>query len=265
MSTASPVDWALAYARHGLLIFPANAAKEPLTANGFKDASTDSAVLVAWWSRWRFAEPAWALPETVVVIDLDIKRGKNGYRDFERRDGHDPRDVGTPATTTPSGGMQLFYAASRTYQNRVAIDGTGIDTRSKGGYVVLPSHQNGRQWIRRLRETPMARAPAWLDAALKRAPAPVVLMRPIESREQALTALERACARIIAAQRGARDDTRHRSCFYVGALIKRGELDYATGLSACQRAAHAMVGSNDFRNLDDRVETSIRRGMERAS
>ena len=46
--------------------------------------------------------------------------------------------------------MQLFYAASKPYKNAVAIDGTGIDTRTEGGYVVLPLPGNGREWLRPL-------------------------------------------------------------------------------------------------------------------
>jgi len=43
---------ALAYAnRHGKLVFPCHANKHPLTANGYKDASRDPAIIGGWWDR----------------------------------------------------------------------------------------------------------------------------------------------------------------------------------------------------------------------
>jgi hypothetical protein len=266
VSLATPVVWALGYAAHGLPVFPVKADKTPLTPNGFKDASTNFIIINDWWTRWPHADPAWALPETVVVVDLDIKQGKNGYRDFERLSGCDPHDVETPTTTTPSGGLQLFFAAARPYRNRVAIEGTGIDTRTLGGYVVVPGPNNGRQWLKRLRGLPMAPAPAWLDEALTPASPPPNLMRPIASRKDALRALRLACARIIAAPAGSQDDTRHKQCFFVGALIRRGALDHANAYAAMRAASRAMPAyGKPWRDLDERVAASIARGMGRAA
>ena len=103
----------------------------------------------------------------MVVVDIDMKHGKNGYVDFKDRAGCDPQDVVTPMATTPSGGLHLFYAATKPYKNAVAIDGTGIDIRAEGGYVVLPAaRQRPRMaapligWTAR----PLMPAPAWLDS-----------------------------------------------------------------------------------------------------
>lgn len=264
MKPAQPVSWALAYARHGLAVFPVKADKKPLTGNGLKDASTDPGTVSDWWRQWPHADPAWSLPPTVVVVDIDIKRGKNGYRDFERLSGSDPHDVDTPATSTPSGGMQLFFAAAKPYRNRVAIDGTGLDTRSLGGYVILPCAANGRQWLRPLRGVPMAPAPAWLDEAEQTAPRPPNPPRSVASRAEALRALKIACARIVVAPDGSQEDTRHRQCFLIGALIKRGDLDHAAASAALVAAARSMrTYGRRWRDLEERVEASIARGMGR--
>ena len=120
----------------------------------------------------------------------------------------------TPSASTPSGGMHLFYEAPKAYRNRVAIEGTAIDIRAEGGYVILPGHKNGRRWINKLRTTPLAPAPAWLDIALKETLSasgfpclPSSSSAPLE-REQALATLKRACARIIAAPEGAQEHIR---------------------------------------------------------
>jgi putative DNA primase/helicase len=262
--------WAQAYAAHGLPIFPCRADKTPLTPHGLKDATRDPTVIEDWLQRWPFADLAWALPATVVAVDIDVKPGRNGYQSFKLLEGRDPRDILTPSASTPSGGMHLLYAAPKPYRNRVAIEGTGIDLRAEGGYVVLPGHNNGRRWMNKLRMTPLAPAPAWLDSGLKESPSPSDFpsfsSSPSQSlkREQALATLAHACARIIGAPCGEQDITRHQQCFYIGGLIGRGDLDYATAFAALAAAARAMpVYRDPWCDLDRRVERSLKAGIER--
>jgi hypothetical protein len=262
--------WARAYAAHGLLLLPVKADKTPLTPHGLRDASGDPAVIEGWGRRWPFADWGWALAAAVVAIDIDVRPGRNGYQDFRHLQGCDPRDVMTPSASTPAGGMHLFYAAAKPYRNRVAIEGTAIDVRAEGGYVVLPGHKNGRRWVNKLRTTPLASAPAWLDIALKETQSASgcswlhsLAAEPLE-REQALAALKRACATIICAPCGEQNKTRHQQCFYIGAMIGRGDLDYATALTALVAAACATPTYRDpWRNLDERVARSIKAGMVR--
>ena len=281
MSGDDGLAWALRYADADLLIFPVNAGKKPLTTHGFKDASSDPEVIKAWRMKWAHCEFALAAPAGVVVVDVDIKHGKNGYADFKRLAGCDPRDVPTPSATTPSGGVQVFYAASKPYKNAVAIDGTGIDIRTAGGYVVLPSDGNGREWLRPLIGAdgvvaPLLPAPAWLDVALRKTPskrapltlAPRAALVPPSSdswaQKTARAQLARACAKIAAAPCGAQDSTRHAQCFYIGGLIARGDLGYAEAYAALLEAACAMPVYRDaWRDLEGRVARSIESGMER--
>jgi hypothetical protein len=169
--------------------------------------------------------------------------------------------------------MQLFYAATKAYKNQVAIAGTGIDTRAEGGYVVLPLPGNGRQWLRELigADDGLAHllpAPAWLDVALRKAPLVLAPRRALTAvvwaQRQGRAALERACARIVAAPCGAQDSTRHAQCFYVGGLAARGDLDYAEAYAALLGAAHAMPAYREpWRNLEERVARSIEAGIGR--
>jgi Bifunctional DNA primase/polymerase, N-terminal len=256
------------YAAAGLSVFPVTAAKNPLTTHGFKDATTDPAQIEAWLKKWPHCEFGWAVPADVVVVDVDVKHGKRGYDDFQRLAGCAVQDVPTPMATTPSGGAQLFYAASKPYKNAVAIAGTGIDTRSEGGYVVLPTPGNGREWRRPLVGEPLLPAPAWLDSAVRPAPRPPLTLAPppsdIWAQRQAQAQLDRACAKIAAAPHGAQDATRHAQCFFIGGLIARGDLDYAAAYERLCEAARAMPAYRDrWRNLEERVARSIEAGMER--
>jgi len=160
-----PVDWALAYAGCGMGVFPAGGRRRPLTEHGFKNASTSTETIRAWWTRYRFADVAGAIPNGIVVVDLDAKSGRNGRRDFEALEGKPPDVVATPISTTPTGGLHLYFDAGdrRLRQFSGAIPGhPGIDTRVGGkGYAVLPTCGNGRAWLKPL-STPLALAPAWL-------------------------------------------------------------------------------------------------------
>jgi hypothetical protein len=259
----------IAYIDYGLRIFPVRADKTPLVDHWRETATCSRLAIEAWRQRWQFADPAWALPPTVLVIDIDVKHGKDGYRDFERVAECDPRTVATPASSTPSGGMQLFYdAAARLYGNRVAIGGTGLDTRSAGGYVVLPECDNGREWLRPLLGATLLPAPAWLDRALKSEPArsPAAAAPTSDDpwvRRQALAALGRACDRIVAAPNGEQDSTRHQQCFYIGGLVARGDLTEAEALDALIAAAKAMPAfGRPWVRLEERVGDSLAAGMQ---
>jgi hypothetical protein len=162
------VEWALAYARSGMAVFPVGSHKRPVISKanggaGYKDATLDEAQIRAWFEgQWRHADIGWAVPPRLVVADLDCKGGKRGLHDFARLEGVEPDDVMTPIAVTPSGGRHLVYAAKgNEYANEVEIPGTGIDLRTAGGYIVLPTADNGRQWHRPL-TTPIAGAPGWL-------------------------------------------------------------------------------------------------------
>ena len=267
----SPLAYTLAYASEGLDVFPCAADKRPLTPNGFKDATTNPEIIRACWARWPFADPAWALPPDIVVADLDEKHGKHGVADFIRLESHDPRDVTTPIATTPSGGLQLFYAsAGKAYRNKVAIDRTGIDTRTAGGYVVLPAGGNGRGWFRDL-STPLAPAPGWLDAAEKRETPnnlfhrPATAMRSCDNLNSGLIGrplLVRAVRLIMTAPPGAQEETRHRQSYFIGTLIAAGAVDYDVAYRALVAAANAMPAyGRPWRDLEEKVAASLARGM----
>ena len=130
------LSWALSYGSHGMSVFPISASKDPLVrwrkGDAGQRATTDSATIERWWAKWPFADCGWALPMDVLVADVDRKNGRDGFADFKHLFGCDPRDVETPMTSSPSGGLHLFYRAAKPYKNAAMIDETGLDTRSEG-------------------------------------------------------------------------------------------------------------------------------------
>jgi Bifunctional DNA primase/polymerase, N-terminal len=129
---------ALAYARRGWPVFPCRPGrKEPDTAHGFKDATTDPERITAWWTAVPSRNVAIATgapgPD---VLDVDVRPGGSGYQALHRL-----RDAGllqTPITAvaTPSGGMHLYYPGTQQTSGR--LPDCHLDFKAAGGYVLAP-------------------------------------------------------------------------------------------------------------------------------
>ncbi len=89
MNTNPLLRAALSYADRGLRVFPIfevdaegrcacgkdcgrDAGKHPRTPHGFKDATTDTAQITAWWSRWPKANIGIATGDGIAVVDVDV-------------------------------------------------------------------------------------------------------------------------------------------------------------------------------------------------
>ncbi len=257
-------DCALAYARLGMAVFPVwpGESKNPLTAHGFKNASTDEATIRAWWKRWPFAEIAWAVSHEFVVVDLDEKHGHHGLDDFLVREGVHPFDVDTPIATSPSGGAHLYFATcGEKFQNKTNIAGTGIDLRTIGGYVVTPASNNGRKWLKTL-EWPVLPVPAWVPRASVSEPHEVGEASEFKGTTSYSTAALRMAVRSIrSAPCGSQEATLNRECFCIGSLVGAGQLDAETALKALLSAAEAMVAhTSPWGDLTPKVARIFKQG-----
>lgn len=137
---------ALDYAAAGWRVFPCKAGtKQPATAHGFKDASSDPRIIRTWWHEGPYYNIGLDIPDDIVVLDFDPRNGAP-----------DPGALHCPDTRrqrTPSGGWHLFY----TLPVETVTKGQwkkGIDVKRGGrGYVLLaPSEtENGKYewWGRR--------------------------------------------------------------------------------------------------------------------
>jgi hypothetical protein len=175
---------ALQYARHGLRVFPCEArGKRPLTKHGCLDATTDLGQIRGWWRRWPRANiglatgagPGW------LVVDLDGAEGEANWAGLADRYGHSE----TLEQATGGGGRHLVFAypAERELGNSAGKLATRIDTRGKGGYILVPpsAHPSGRSYRWRWPDDPargdagqgvleLYQRPAW---ALPQTPAPL--------------------------------------------------------------------------------------------
>ena len=154
-------EWALYYGGLGLAVLPLkspgmprqkNPGKEPLTAHGVLDATTDRKTISEWWDRYPDANIGIATGSRsggLVVIDLDIDEARdlNGYevlKEWQQEHGKLPE---TWQSITGRGGYHIFYKDAARNSNKAGLY-EGVDIRGENGYVVAPPsvHENGRRY-----------------------------------------------------------------------------------------------------------------------
>lgn len=137
-------DAARTFAAAGVPVFPcAPGGKRPLIRDGqgFRDATTDLALVETWWSRAPEANigiPTGAV-SGVVVVDVDVHGPVNGYEQFARADRAGLVDGWEVLARSPSGGMHAYYPALPGAEQRSWQAGrAGVDLRGDGGYIIAP-------------------------------------------------------------------------------------------------------------------------------
>ena len=139
--TAPPAA-AMNFAQYGIPVFPcAPGGKQPLTPNGFHDATASPGIVDAWWRRTPDANigvPTGA-PSGVLVVDIDVHPGGTGFDAFERASSAGLTDAWGWLVRTPSGGLHAYFASSSHAEQRSwQLPGAHMDFRGDGGYVIAP-------------------------------------------------------------------------------------------------------------------------------
>lgn len=167
------LEHALHYAGLGWPVIPLRPAmKEPATAHGSKDATTDLITINSWW---RYE------PEQNIGVVMNVESGLMAL-DI------DPRNGGTEALAalctqgefpltytvrTPTGGTHYYFRHPGVKLYGKLKDYPGIDVQAGGKYVVAPPsiHPDGGRY-ELAANVPVADLPAWLRAILVRPAAP---------------------------------------------------------------------------------------------
>jgi Bifunctional DNA primase/polymerase, N-terminal/AAA domain len=133
------LDAALRYADNGWRVFPLVAnGKTPATEHGFKDASTAESRIREWFGNGRPCNLGIATGAGLLVIDVDVKGGVDGYASLVRLETELGPLGDTRTAVTPSGGRHLYYATTEDVPSSAGTLGPGLDVRGAGGYVVAP-------------------------------------------------------------------------------------------------------------------------------
>ena len=138
------LETALNWARAGWPVFPCDDAGVPSIRGWQHEATTDVAKIEAWAEEVPF-DRVGVVPGLVgcFVIDVDVKKGKNGEATLEKLCAEcDFEDWTYPQQTTRSGGRHLFLKG--TFRSSVGGLGEGLDTRggdADGGLGFVYAYQ----------------------------------------------------------------------------------------------------------------------------
>ena len=137
---------ALRYANLGIPVFPcAPGGKQPLTSNGFHDATSVARIVHGWWQRTPEANiglPTGS-PAGVLVVDVDVHAAGSGFAAFERARAEGVGDAWGWLVRTPSGGLHAYYPNVRDREQRSwQVPSAHVDFRGDGGYVIAPPSRN---------------------------------------------------------------------------------------------------------------------------
>lgn len=227
---------ALAFASRGVPVFPCRTSgKEPLTAHGFKDASTDPAVIERWYRCWPSANVAvpTGLRSGLFVVDVDRHKadGTQALAELEERFGTLPE---TLTVRTWSGGEHRYFRMPpQALRNSAGKLGPGLDTRGEGGYVLCPpSAIDGRAYAWTVRAAPAELPSGWLEALLPppRQEPPAEPWIPATEDEQTragawcLRALQCEARELADTPAGSRNDRLWRAAAALGGLLHVGTI-----------------------------------------
>jgi hypothetical protein len=132
------LEAAVYYAEHGLKVFPLKQGlKRPSTHNGLLSATTDLESIRKWFTDSN-QNLAIATGLGLVVIDIDVKGGTDGFSSFQSLQQQYGQLPPTIEVQTPSGGKHYYYRypEPNIIKNSAGKLGAGVDIRSEGGYVV---------------------------------------------------------------------------------------------------------------------------------
>jgi len=165
---SSLLEAALRYAELGYPVFPcAPGTKQPLTENGFHDATTDAEQIEQWWSRRPNANVAVAT-QGLLVVDVDSNENAWLADDPDKQ-----AELASGAMSLTAGGGRHYVFRQPDGWNWRGTTGAlaeRVDTRADGGYVVVPPSvlEGGKayRWVPGLEldvpPSDLPEPPAWL-------------------------------------------------------------------------------------------------------
>jgi hypothetical protein len=222
-----PRDHARGLARQGVPAFPCKNVpndpeqhKAPLTDRGFKDASTDEAVICGWWQCWPNALVG-AVAERFCVIDIDLHHAEaRAWLDRHRN-----KIPITRTHRTQRGGVHLLFRPHAEVGCSVGILAPHVDTRGQGkGYVIWwPAH--GFEVLHR---EVIAVVPKWIVTALRPA-TPEPMSRATSLKRLSDTFVTAKLAGIISRAASAQEGERNSVAFWCGCRLAEMVRDQMIG------------------------------------
>jgi Bifunctional DNA primase/polymerase, N-terminal len=219
----SPLAYALSLAQRSVAVFPCRADKVPLTANGFKDATTDLATVTRWWTDSPDALIGVPTGKHFVVLDLDLQHpeAQAWYHDNSYR---------LPLTrkhTTRSGGRHLLFRPNRAVGCTAGKIAAHVDTRGHGGYIIWWPGAGYEV----LHGGALAEVPGWVIEALRPAATAPIPITQILSPTQTSAKLNGLIRAIATAPEGKRNATAFWGANRMAEMVDAGLLTRDTAIA----------------------------------
>jgi hypothetical protein len=168
------LEQALALAARGFHVFPCEVGgKLPVIKDFPNRATREPEQIAKWWgsadynigiSTSRFRES-----QALIVVDVDNKNGKGGDASVMTLELQGNELPPTFEQRTPTGGKHLVYVTEVAAKQGVEVLGSGLDIRSRGGYIVGPGSEIAGATYTVTADT-LQPAPSWLIMRLGNAP-----------------------------------------------------------------------------------------------
>jgi hypothetical protein len=274
---------ALAYAAHGLAVFPArpdqkSSYKSAEHSNGRKWGATADPAEVrrdfAHWPACRIGIPTGI--NRIVVIETDTVEGHgvDGAASLAQLEAKHGALSDTLMAFSPSGSIHRYFrhpGPDIKIKTTASVVGAGIDVRGDGGMVIVPPSVNldGRRyrWINKL---PIADMPLWLIELTREKP-PSISQRAVAAisnsqpgcefdapSKYGAAALRNELDNIHRAGIGTRNYVLNRAAFSLGQLVAAGMLDAA---EVTQRLFDAAIGWGNPGKDRDVIRHGMQAGM----
>ncbi|MDP3939792.1 MAG: bifunctional DNA primase/polymerase [Deltaproteobacteria bacterium] len=166
--TKTKLDHALELAAQGFYVFPIVAGKKapPYFKEWQKIATRDTTILRDWWASRDFnigiSTSTFAEGQALLVVDVDNKGDKHGDETLLRLELEGRELPRTYCQLTPTGGRHLVYRCDTPVRQGANVLGSGLDIRSRGGYIVAAGSQVPVGTYVVGLPGDVSRAPAWL-------------------------------------------------------------------------------------------------------
>lgn len=217
------------YAERGWPIFPCRPrGKAPITESGFHDATTDRAMVGAWWSQTPDANIGFVPGRAgILVVDID---GPEGEAEAQRLG-----LLAEPTMEVTTGrGQHLYFEHPGGHMGNRKL-GDSLDVRADAGYVLLPPSIHPTGAIYEARGNP-----GWIKAlppaavkALREPRGPRLPPRgrtPIDAgtprrRAYVAAAIEDEALKLANTPEGGRNNALNKAAFSLARFVETGEAD----------------------------------------
>lgn len=264
--TNSMLGHALALAARGFHVFPLKVRGKTPAHDGWQDeATTDPAKIAAMWEGAGYNvgifTSKFGPDRALLVVDVDNKGEKNGDEQLLRLEMGGNDFPSTYTQSTPSGGRHLVYVVDDPVKQGANVLASGLDTRSRGGYIVGAGSVLGSGAYTG-GDGPLSPAPQWLidvcGRGRDREPATDVDISRVDAKRAARRAVEYLATAPVAVEGQGGDETTYK----VACRLKDLGLDEAAAGLAMVEWNYRCSPPWSMEELEAKVHNAYRYGTE---